>query len=151
MNTKLLSPLFLSLVLSMTAQAKESPLTYIEAGSFGGNVERPLSKAVIVNDIIYLSGSLGIGEEGLVKGGVQAETTQAMNNIKNILEENNSSLENVIKCTVFLADMGEWQDMNDAYVKFFPKNKPARSAFGVGGIGMNGRVEIECFAAVASR
>ena len=66
-----------------------------------------------------------------------------------MLEKNGSSLDNVVKCTVMLADMKEWADMNSVYVTFFKKERmPARSAFGVSGLALNARVEIECIAVV---
>jgi enamine deaminase RidA (YjgF/YER057c/UK114 family) len=55
-------------------------------------------------------------------------------------------MDDVVKCTVFLADMGEWAAMNEVYVTFFQKHKPARSAMGVNGLALNARVEIECIA-----
>ncbi|WP_373397183.1 RidA family protein [Algoriphagus halophilus] len=79
------------------------------------------------------------------------EAQQTMLNIKNILEENGSSMDNVIKCTCMLADMNEWPVLNNEYLKFFPNNKPARSAFGTNGLALNARVEIECMAYVKSK
>jgi enamine deaminase RidA (YjgF/YER057c/UK114 family) len=60
-------------------------------------------------------------------------------------------MDDVVKCTVFLADIKEWAAMNEAYVTFFPKNKPARSALGTSGLAMNARVEIECLAVTDGR
>ena len=71
-----------------------------------------------------------------------------MLNIKEVLERSGSSLDRVVKCTVFIADMREWPAMNEVYVTFFPRNKPARSALGVNGLALGARVEIECIAAV---
>ena len=59
-----------------------------------------------------------------------------------------SSLDRVVKCTVFLADMAEWGAMNEVYVEYFPVNPPARSALGVNGLALGARVEIECIAVV---
>jgi enamine deaminase RidA (YjgF/YER057c/UK114 family) len=64
------------------------------------------------------------------------------------LEEFGSSLDRVVKCTVMLADINEWQEMNAVYVTFFPKHLPARSAFGTSGLAMGARLEIECWATV---
>ena len=73
---------------------------------------------------------------------------QAMENIKASLESYGSSLGEVVKCTVFLADIGEWEAMNEVYVTYFPVNPPARSALGASGLALGARVEIECLAAL---
>ena len=111
---------------------------------------RTLSKFVKVGNIIYLSGELGFDSTGkLAAGGIGPETKQVMENIKSSLEKNGSSMDHVIKCTVMLADIKEWADMNTVYVTFFKKERlPARSALGVSGLVQNARVEIECMAAL---
>jgi 2-iminobutanoate/2-iminopropanoate deaminase len=71
-----------------------------------------------------------------------------MENIRGVLQRNGSSMDRVVKCTVFLADMGEWGAMNEVYVTFFAADKrPARSALGANGLALGARVEIECIAA----
>jgi len=84
----------------------------------------------------------------LVPGGIAAETRKAMENIKATLERYDSSLDDVVKVTVMLADMSEWSEMNNVYVQFFSNHLPARSAFGAKGLGMGARVEIECIAVI---
>ena len=84
----------------------------------------------------------------MVPGGIAAETKQTMENIRRTLEENGSSLDKVVKCTIMLEDISEWQAMNEVYVTFFPNHKPARSAFGTNGLALGARVEIECLATV---
>ena len=112
-----------------------------------GRPTRPFTPAVQVGELIFVAGQLGTGPQGtLVPGGIQAETRQALANIKDILDQSGSSMDRVAKCSVFLADMNEWDAMNAVYVTFFPGNKPARSAFGATGLALNGRVEIECVA-----
>jgi reactive intermediate/imine deaminase len=108
----------------------------------------PFSDAVRVGDMLYLSGQLGNipGTTQLVPGGIQGESRQAMENIKAILERNGSSLDQVVKCTVMIADIAEWPSFNEVYVTYFPGHKPARSAFAAAGIAFNGRVEVECWA-----
>ncbi len=108
----------------------------------------PFSEAVRVGDMIYLSGQLGNrpGTLSLVEGGIAAETRQTMENIKAVLERHGSSMDRVVKCTVFLADIAEWSAMNEIYRTFFPKNPPARSALGASGLALGARVEIECLA-----
>lgn len=108
----------------------------------------PFSDAVRVGDMLYLSGQLGNlpGTLQLAPGGIKGEARQAMENIKAILERHGSSMEDIVKCTVMIADIAEWPDFNEVYVTYFPGHKPARSAFGAAGIALNGRVEVECWA-----
>jgi 2-iminobutanoate/2-iminopropanoate deaminase len=121
----------------------------VEYLSPAGSRPAPFSEVVRVGDMLYLSGKLGTGASGLVSGGIKAETKQTLENVRTVLERNGSSLDQVIKCTVMLADMSEWSAMNEVYVTFFARNRmPARSAFGVSGLALNARVEIECLATV---
>jgi reactive intermediate/imine deaminase len=122
----------------------------VEYLNTGKKTGAPFSKAVRVGHMLYLSGELGIDPKTgkLASGGIAADTKQAMKNIKNTLEEFGSSLDRVVKCTVMLADINEWQEMNAVYVTFFPKHLPARSAFGTSGLAMGARLEIECWATV---
>ena len=123
----------------------EETAKYIESEEFA-TLKLPFSQAVIHGDIIYVSGQVGNVGLKLVEGGITRETHQTMLNIKSILEENGSSMDKVIKCTCMLADINQWPDMNMEYIKFFPNNKPARSAFATNGLALNARVEIECIA-----
>lgn len=109
----------------------------------------PFSSAVQVDNTLYLSGNLGNvpGKNELVPGGIEAETRQTMDNIKTVLETFGSSMDKVVKCTVFLADMQEWPAMNAVYRGYFDK-PPARSALGASGLALDARVEIECIAVV---
>lgn len=110
---------------------------------------RPYSTAVRVDNMLYLSGALGVvpGTRALAEGGIQAETRQTLENISATLKLFGTSMDNVVKCTVFLADIEEWGAMNEIYVTFFP-NKPARSAVGNAGLGLDARIEIECMAVI---
>ena len=111
----------------------------------------PFSEAVRVGNTLYLSGNIGNipGQKKLVEGGIKAETKQAMENIKRVLQRNGSSFDKVFKCTVMLADIKEWGAMNEVYQTYFPKNRfPARSAFGTSGLALNARTEITCMATV---
>lgn len=110
----------------------------------------PFSDAVRVGHMLYLSGQIGTGSSvGLVPGGIKAETMQTMENIRRVLERNGSSFDQVVKCTVMLADMSEWGAMNEVYVTYFAKGRlPARSALGVNRLALNARVEIECWATI---
>lgn len=107
----------------------------------------PFSDAVSAGGLLYLSGQVGLDATGrLVSGGIAAETRQTLANVAGVLERHGSSLERVVKVTVLLADVQEWAAMNAEYVKAFTRNLPARSAFGVGGLPLGARVEIECVA-----
>ena len=109
----------------------------------------PFSDAVQVGDLIFLAGKLGNipGTRELAPGGIEGETRQAMENIRATLLRLGASMDDVVKCTVFLADIDEWADMNAVYVTYFPKHRPARSALGVSGLALGARTEIECIAA----
>ena len=108
----------------------------------------PFSEAVRVGDMLYVSGQLGNlpGTLDLAPGGIEGEAQQAMENIQSILERYGSAMDQVVKCTVMIADINDWAEFNEVYVTFFPGPKPARSAFAVAGLGLNGRVEVECWA-----
>lgn len=110
----------------------------------------PFSEAVRVGDLVFLSGQLGItpGTMKLVEGGIKEEARQTMQNIKTTLETHGYSMKNLVKCTVFLADMSEWGTFNEVYRTFFDGKFPARSAMGVNGLALGARVEVECIAAV---
>jgi reactive intermediate/imine deaminase len=113
-----------------------------------GGPARPFSPAVRANGFIFLAGQLGTDSSGrLVAGGIRTETRQALENIRDLLARSGSSLDRVVKCTVFLADMAEWGTMNEVYTTFFaPGRFPARTAAGASGLALNARVEIECLA-----
>ena len=109
----------------------------------------PFSSAVRVDNLLFLSGMLGNlpGTSDLAEGGIQGETRQTLDNIKRVVEHFGSSMDKVVKCTVFLADIAEWGAMNEVYRTYFP-NPPARSALGSSGLALDARVEIECIAVV---
>jgi 2-iminobutanoate/2-iminopropanoate deaminase len=112
-----------------------------------GQGHRPFSELVRVGRMLYLSGQLGTDSSGtVVSGGIQAETRQALENIKHVLETNGSSMDDVVKCTAMLADIKEWASMNEVYVSYFPRHLPARSAFATNGLALGGRIELECMA-----
>jgi 2-iminobutanoate/2-iminopropanoate deaminase len=114
------------------------------------DLQLPFSEAVRVGHMLYLSGQLGYDREKakLVEGGIAAETKKTLENIKATLEKHGSSMAEVVKCTVFLADIKEWAAMNEVYVTYFPSNPPARSALGSSGLALGARTEIECMATV---
>ena len=106
------------------------------------NPRAPYSEGVRYGGLIFLAGKTG----GPGEPGVQAETRRTLEAIEDALERFGSSMDRVVKCTVFLVDMAEWGAMNEVYSEFFPENKPARTAVGIS-LGGDTRVEIECIAA----
>jgi 2-iminobutanoate/2-iminopropanoate deaminase len=137
----------IALLLLLTACASRSNATAEYLTPYG-KPDFPFSPAVRVGNMLYLAGQIGDVQRKLVPGGIEAETRQTMLNIKDVLEKSGSSMERVVKCTVFMADMAEWPKMNEVYKTFFPVNLPARSAFGATGLALGARVEIECLATV---
>ena len=112
----------------------------------------PFSQAVLVGDVLFLSGQIGYDydKKQLVEGGIQAETKQTMDNIKNTLKANGFSMHQLVKCTVMLDDIAEWGAFNEVYVTYFEQPFPARSAFGADGLALGAKVEVECIAAVGA-
>ena len=135
-------------VLSTAAVAGSSPKPEFLNSKEALAQDRPFSQAVRAGDYMFLSGQLGDRDGKLVAGGLAPEARQALQNIKGILEANGASLADVVKCTVFLADIGEWPAFNEIYKETFKTPYPARSALAASGLALNGRVELECIAYV---
>lgn len=131
------------------AWAQAPPVEYLRSEASAA-AKLPFSDAVRVGKLLFVSGQVATlpGKLELAPGGIGPETKQALENIRAILEKNGSSMDRVVKCTAFLADVKEWADMNAVYVTFFPKHLPARSALGANGLALGARVEIECIATV---
>ena len=110
----------------------------------------PFSEAVRVGNLLFLSGQIGNlpGTTTLAPGGIGPESRQTLENIRAILARHGATLKDVVKCTVFLADMGEWGAFNAVYREFFTAPYPARSALGSSGLAFKARVEVECVAVV---
>jgi len=110
----------------------------------------PYSQGVRVGDLVFTAGQLGIvpGTKEFAGPDIEAQTRQALENLKAVLEAGGSCLENVVKTTVFLQDIGEFTRMNAVYAEFFPQGPPARSAVQVAALPLGGRVEIEALAEV---
>lgn len=107
----------------------------------------PFSELVKADDTLYLSGQIGNvpGTLDLAEGGIAAESEQVMENIKTSLEAHGYSLSNLVKCTVMLADIGEWAAFNEVYAGYFEEGRyPARAAFGANGLALGARVEVDC-------
>jgi len=109
----------------------------------------PFSPAVRSGDLIFLSGTIGTrpGTRELVEGGVGPETRQVLENIGAVLEAAGVELDDVVKCTVFLVDIGDYAAMNEVYAEVFGESPPARSTVAGSGLALGASVEIECIAA----
>ena len=110
----------------------------------------PYSQAIRVENLVYTSGQIPIDPAtgAFVEGGIKEQTRQSLTNVKAILEEAGTSLANVIKTTVFMADMADFADMNSVYAEFFTEPYPARSAVAVKTLPKGALVEIEVIAAL---
>lgn len=146
------------LLLAGAVIAHDSPDVEFHPGREG----LPFAEAVRVGDLLFLSGEIGVmpGTLELAKGGIRAEARQTMKNIGVTLEKHGLGMSDLVKCTVMLADMSEWDTFNEAYREFFESDAgdadapggfrgrfPARSAFGADGLALGARVEVECIAA----
>jgi 2-iminobutanoate/2-iminopropanoate deaminase len=131
---------FLALIATPTLAA---PATYYPPQEAG----RPYSEAVRAGDFLIVSGQLGV-QAGKTQSFAE-ETRRAMDNVAHVLGRHGASMDQVVKCTVMLADMGQWPAFNEVYVTYFkPGRLPARSAFGVGALAGGGHLEVECWAFV---
>jgi len=112
----------------------------------------PFSQAVRAGDLIFIAGTLGTEPGGLdlARGGIQAETRAMMDNIGRALAAFDADFDDLLSCTVFMADMDEWPAMNAVYQSYFEAGAyPARAAVGVEALALGARVEIQCIAQAA--
>ena len=109
----------------------------------------PYSQAIQVGNLVYTSGQLPIDPAtgNFPEGGIKEQTRQSLTNVQSILQEAGLTMSNVIKTTVFLADMKDFADMNSVYAEFFAEPYPARSAVAVKTLPKDALVEIEVVAA----
>jgi len=130
---KNMKSIILIALLGFTFSCQNQPKT--DPTFLGSEIESrksaPFSDAVEVNGLLFLTGQVGkdhkVGK--VVEGGIEAETRQVLNNIKDVLEANGSDIKHVIKCTVILSDINDFTAMNKVYRTFFTNNKPARTTF----------------------
>ena len=109
----------------------------------------PYSQGIIVNGVFYSSGQIPLTAAGdLLEGDIQAQTNQVFENLKAVLAEAGSSLDQVVKTTVFMKDMNDFVAMNEVYAQHFGEHKPARSAVEVARLPKDVKVEIEVIALV---
>ena len=109
----------------------------------------PYSQAIKVGELVFVSGQLPIDPAtgAFAEGGIKELTRQSLTNMKAILEEAGTSMANVVKTTVFLADMNDFAEMNEVYAEFFSAPYPGRSAVAVKDLPKGALVEVECIAA----
>ena len=110
----------------------------------------PLSQAIKTGGWVFASGQLGMDPRTgrLVEGGIKAETRQVCENLKAVFEAAGSSLREVAKVTIYMADLGELLAMNEVFSEYFPKDPPARTTFQAAGLIAGARIEIEAIATV---
>ena len=108
----------------------------------------PYSQAVIANGFVFVSGQIPLDPATgqIVAGGIAEQTAQVFENMKNVLEAAGSSLEQAVKTTVYLKDMGDFAPMNEVYGRYFPANPPARATVEAARLPRDVRVEIDCIA-----
>ena len=108
----------------------------------------PYSQGIVHGELVFVSGQLGIDPESgeVVDGGIAAQTEQVMRNLGAILEAAGSSLANVVKATIFLADLGDFAAMNEVYGRYVGEPYPARATVQIGGLPSGALVEIEVVA-----
>jgi 2-iminobutanoate/2-iminopropanoate deaminase len=112
----------------------------------------PFSTAVRAGDTVYLSGALGIGTDGKLGDGLEAQAKLAMDNLGAGLKSAGLGWGDVVKCTVMIDNMADWPAFNKVYVTYFPDGKfPARSAFGADGLALGALLEVECIAYAGKR
>lgn len=129
----------------MTCQQNQSPSYNLSKRNIDSKT--PFSDAVIFGNTLYLTGQIGKDHTTgkIVEGGIEAETRQALENIKAVLEANGSDMSKVMKCTVILSDISNFSKMNGIYRTFFAENLPARTTFAANLVG-DAQIEIEVIA-----
>lgn len=141
----LLSTLFTLSAVDAVGQVQK----YENRGALG---DMPFSESVRAGDLLFVSGQVGTDLSGnLVEGGITPEAYQVMRNIRDIVYRRGLTMNDIVKCTVFLADVSKWGDFNQVYISYFSKPYPARSALGANGLALGAALEVECIAAYPQR
>lgn len=132
----------------MEDDADEAPVVVAPDSAVLGSL--PFSPGVRAGDFLFLSGAIGNtpGILELVSDDPAEQTARAMENLRRVLRAGGADLDDVVKCTVFLADMADYDAMNEAYAAVWPGSPPARSTVAGSGLALGARVEIECVAYV---
>ena len=110
----------------------------------------PYSQAIQAGDFLFLSGQIPLDPKTgeLVKGDIRQQTQRVLENIKGILESQKLGMENVVKVTLFLKDIGNFNQVNEVYATYFPSSPPARSTVEVSKLPRNAEIEIEAIALI---
>lgn len=107
----------------------------------------PYNQGIVAGGFLYTSGQLPINPvTGLVPSSIEEQTIQVLDNLKAIVEAAGSSMENVVKCTVYIVDFNDFAVMNNIYSTYFPTNTPARATVGISKLAKNALVEIDAIA-----
>ena len=130
--------------LALTTASAAAPPQYFAAPPSN---PAPVSNAVRVGDLLYLSGQIGRAPDGKLPDTFDGQARQVMENVGGVLKEHGLGFGDVFKCTVFIVDIKNWPAFNAVYVPYFPPGRlPARSALGVTGLSAGAQVELECIA-----
>lgn len=106
----------------------------------------PYTPVVRAGDWLVVSGQVGVRDGALVSGGMRAELRQALENLRQLLEGHGSSLNDVVKTTVYLRHIDDYAAMNEVYIEAFGEHRPARAAVAVAGLPLHALVEVEAWA-----
>ena len=130
-----------------TSYAQESTEIIFHKSHEPKKQSAPFSDAVQAGNMYFLAGQIGMDHttRTLVEGGIQAETEQAIKNIEDVLAQHRMTLDNVVKCTVILANIEDFAAFNEVYTQYFTK-KPARTTFAAKEIAASGSIEIDAIA-----
>jgi len=127
-------------------------MRYIKLG-YNNRKKHPMSTPVgpytpfmKTDNLVFISGQIGIVDGQVVAGGIEAELVQALENLNTVLENAGASKADVVKTTVFLTDMDHYGQMNEIYMNFFDSHRPARSAVAVAALPLGAVIEIEAIA-----
>lgn len=133
-----------TILLAPAAAGARPPVEHYPAPA-RGDTPRPFSEAVRVGDVLYLSGQIGVRDDGTLPETFDGQARQMMTNIGATLARAGRGWGDVFQCLVMLDDMADWPSFNAIYVPYFPKGKlPARSAFGADGLALGAKIEMEC-------
>lgn len=108
----------------------------------------PYSQAILVQDTLYCSGQIPIDPDtgSILTGGVEAQAERVLENLGAVLRAANMSYEHVVRCTVYLADINDYGQVNEIYARYFNERPPSREAVEVSGLPRGAKVEISCIA-----
>lgn len=147
MKILLLLSAYLTLTLSSSILAQDNPGIIFHPSHEPKKQTAPFSDVVEAGNLFFLAGQIGMDHSTrtMVEGGIQAETTRAIENIKEVLAQHGLELDHVVKCTVILSTMEDFAAFNEVYSTYFVK-KPARTTFAASGLARDARVEIDVIA-----